>query len=86
MLICVFNLNVYQILPECEQIRQANIARNNAFLAQLNIDDEKISSTYKVNETKHRKYRSKKCESEDSDSDYKDDDVEEEEEEEEEEE
>ncbi len=75
---CILNLNVYQVLPACEQIRQANIARNNAFLAQLNIDEAKFSSTYKVNETKHRKYRSTKYESEDSDSDYEEEEEEEE--------
>ena len=54
-----------------EQTRLDNIARNNAFLAQLNILDVNISKTNQFKATAPRKrYRSRKYESEDSDSDY----------------
>ena len=70
-----------------EKTRLDNIARNNAFLARLNILDANISKTN--NQLKaaapRKRYRSRKSESEDSDSDYveeKEDEREEEEEEE----
>ena len=72
------------MLSALEQTRLDNIARNNAFLAQLNILDVNISKTNQFKATAPRKrYRSRNYESEDSDSDYveeKEDDEEEEEE------
>ena len=68
-----------------EQTRLDNIARNNAFLAQLNILDVNINIS-KTNQFKaaapRKGYRSRKYESDDSDSDYVEgvDEVEEEEE------
>ena len=67
-----------------EQTRLDNIARNNAFLAQLNIFDVNISKTNQFKAAAPRKrYRSRKYESDDSDSDYVEGVDEEEEEEEE---
>jgi hypothetical protein len=58
-------------LSALEQTRLDNIARNNAFLAQLNILDVNISKTNQFKETAPRKrYRSRKSESDDSNSDY----------------
>ena len=68
-----------------EKTRLDNIARNNAFLARLNILDANISKTNQLKSAAPRKrYRSRKSESEDSDSDYVEEKEEEEEEEEEE--
>ena len=77
-------LNILQELSALEQTRLDNIARNNAFLAQLNIIDVNISKTNQLKAAAPRKrYRSRKYESEDSDSDYVEEIDEEEEEEEE---
>ena len=68
------------MLSALEQSRLDNIARNNAFLAQLNIVDVNISNTHQLKAASPRKryrsaahkkrYRSRKHESDDSDSDY----------------
>jgi hypothetical protein len=66
------------VLSASEQTRLDNIARNNTFLAQLNILDVSISNTNQFNTAAPRKHQS-----DDSDSDYLEEEGEKEEEEEE---